>query len=87
MCKIIFFPDSVILDRLTPYIIKFASDEVASNILLLTTTMVAIFYFIPMLSFIIMVCGIHCILIPFILRLYVLERLLIKEKQNKDRIQ
>lgn len=81
MYRLLFFTDSKVLDKLAPYVLVFSSDKVEYNALLITIILVVIFSICSsLLSFITLVLGSFYILFTSILRLYFLNRLLIKKE-------
>ena len=81
MFKILFFLNSKVLDFVTPYIIVAGSDKVATKILLLTIVLTFFLYNIsPMFSFTIMILGALFIIVSYISKLYILRRLIEKQK-------
>lgn len=75
----LFFLDSKTLDRLTPYILDLASDTIAFNVFVLTFVSVVVFYFLnPMLSLIAIFLGGSYVIVFWILKWFVLERLDLK---------
>jgi hypothetical protein len=75
------FPKSKVLNFLTPFILFMSSSRTIFLVLQLTFLLVSIFYFmLPMLSFITLVVGTMYILIFWVLRIYVIKRLLTKEE-------
>lgn len=84
MYRLLFFTDSKVLDKLTPYVLVFSSDKVEYNALLITVILVVIFSICSsLLTFITLVLGSLYILFTSILRLYFLNRLLIKKRIGK----
>ena len=80
MYKHLFFLDSKTLDRLTPYILVLASDTIAFNVFVLTFVSVVVFYFLnPMLSLIAIFLGGVYVIVFWILKWFVLERLELKD--------
>ena len=76
MYKHLFFLDSKILDWLTPYILVLASDTIAFNVFVLTFVSVVVCYFLnPMLSLIAIFLGGGYVIVFWILKWFVLERL------------
>ena len=76
MYKHLFFLDSKILDWLTPYILVLASDTSALNVFVLTFVSVVVFYFLnPMLSLIAIFLGAGYVVVFWLLKWFVLERL------------
>ena len=81
MYKHLFFLDSKTLDRLTPYILVLASDTIAFNVFVLTFVFVVVFYFLnPMLSLIAIFLGGGYVIVFWILKWFVLERLELKDE-------
>ena len=79
MYKHLFFLDSKTLDRLTPYILVLASDTIAFNVFVLTFVSVVVFYFLnPMLSLMAIFLGTGYVVVFWILKWFVLERLDLK---------
>ena len=77
----LFFLDSKTLDRLTPYILVLASDTIAFNVFVLTFVSVVVFYFLnPMLSLIAIFLGGGYVIVFWILKWFVLERLELKDE-------
>ena len=75
------FPKSKVLNFLTPFILFMSSSRTIFLVLQLTFLLVSIFHFmLPMLSFITLVVGTMYILIFWVLRIYVIKRLLTKEE-------
>ena len=80
MYKRLFFLDSKILDWLTPYILVLASDTIAFNVFVLTFVSVVVFYFLnPMLSLMAIFLGGGYVVVFWILKWFVLERLELKD--------
>ena len=80
MYKHLFFLDSKTLDWLTPYILVLASDTIAFNIFVLTFVFVVVFYFLnPMLALIAIFLGGVYVIVFWILKWFVLERLELKD--------
>ena len=80
MYKRLFFLDSKTLDRLTPYILVLASDTIAFNVFVLTFVSVVVFYFLnPMLSLMAIFLGGGYVVVFWILKWFVLERLELKD--------
>ena len=80
MYKHLFFLDSKTLDRLTPYILVLASDTIAFNVFVLTFVSVVVFYFLnPMLSLMAIFLGAGYVVVFWILKWFVLERLELKD--------
>ena len=76
MYKNLFFLDSKTLDRLTPYILVLASDTIAFNVFVLTFVSVVAFYFLnPMLSLMAIFLGAGYVVVFWLLKWFVLERL------------
>ncbi|PZP91231.1 MAG: hypothetical protein DI581_11540 [Staphylococcus capitis] len=81
MYKHLFFLDSKTLDWLTPYILVLASDTIAFNVFVLTFVSVVVFYFLnPMLSLIAIFLGGVYVIVFWILKWFVLERLELKDE-------
>lgn len=81
MYKHLFFLDSKTLDRLTPYILVLASDTIAFNVFVLTFVSVVVFYFLnPMLSLMAIFLGAGYVIVFWILKWFVLERLELKDE-------
>ena len=81
MYKHLFFLDSKILDWLTPDILVLASDTIAFNVFVLTFVSVVAFYFLnPMLSLIAIFLGGGYVIVFWILKWFVLERLELKDE-------
>ena len=79
MYKHLFFLDSKTLDWLTPYILVLASDTIAFNVFVLTFVSVVVFYFLnSMLSLIAIFLGGGYVIVFWILKWFVLERLELK---------
>ena len=79
MYKHLFFLDSKTLDWLTPYILVLASDTIAFNIFVPTFVFVVVFYFLnPMLSLMAIFLGGGYVVVFWILKWFVLERLELK---------
>ena len=80
MYKYLFFLDSKTLDRLTPYILVLASDTIAFNVFVLTFVSAAVvFNFLnPMLALIVIFLGTGYVVGFWLLKLFVLERLELK---------
>ena len=75
----LFFLDSKTLDRLTPYILVLASDTIAFNVFVLTFVSVVAFYFLnPMLSLMAIFLGGGYVVVFWLLKWFVLERLELK---------
>ena len=80
MYKHLFFLDSKTLDRLTPYILVLASDTIAFNVFVLTFVSAVVFYFLnPMLSLMAIFLGGGYVVVFWILKWFVLERLELKD--------
>ena len=80
MYKHLFFLDSKILDWLTPDILVLASDTIAFNVFVLTFVSVVAFYFLnPMLSLMAIFLGGGYVVVFWILKWFVLERLELKD--------
>ena len=76
MYKHLFFLDSKTLDRLTPYILVLASDTIAFNVFVLTFVSVVVFYFMnPMLALMAIFLGGGYVVVFWLLKWFVLERL------------
>lgn len=76
MYKHLFFLDSKTLDRLTPYILVLASDTIAFNVFVLTFVSVVAFYFLnPMLSLMAIFLGAGYVVVFWLLKWFILERL------------
>ena len=72
----LFFLDSKTLDRLTPYILVLASDTIAFNVFVLTFVSVVVFYFLnPMLALMAIFLGGGYVVVFWLLKWFVLERL------------
>ena len=81
MHKRLFFLDSKTLDWLTPYILVLASDTIAFNVFVLTFVSVVVFYFLnPMLSLMAIFLGGGYVIVFWILKWFVLERLELKDE-------
>ena len=81
MYKHLFFLDSKILDWLTPYILYLASDTIAFNVFVLSFVSVVVFYFLtPMLSLMAIFLGGGYVVVFWILKWFVLERLELKDE-------
>ena len=81
MYKHLFFLDSKTLDWLTPYILVLASDTIAFNVFVLTFVSVVVFYFLnPMLSLMAIFFGGVYVIVFWILKWFVLERLELKDE-------
>jgi hypothetical protein len=81
MYKHLFFLDSKTLDWLTPYILVLASDTIAFNVFVLTFVSVVVFYFLnSMLSLIAIFLGGGYVIVFWILKWFVLERLELKNE-------
>ena len=81
MHKHLFFLDSKTLDWLTPDILVLASDTIAFNVFVLTFVSVVAFYFLnPMLSLIAIFLGGSYVIVFWILKWFVLERLELKDE-------
>ena len=81
MYKHLFFLDSKTLDWLTPYILVLTSDAIAFNVFVLTFVSVVAFYFLnPMLSLIAIFLGGGYVIVFWILKWFVLERLELKDE-------
>ena len=79
MHKHLFFLDSKTLDWLTPDILVLASDTIAFNVFVLTFVSVVAFYFLnPMLSLMAIFLGGGYVVVFWLLKLFVLERLDLK---------
>ena len=79
MYKHLFFLDSKILDWLTPDILVLASDTIAFNVFVLTFVSVVAFYFLnPMLSLMAIFLGGGYVVVFWLLKWFVLERLELK---------
>ena len=80
MYKHLFFLDSKKIDWLTPYILDLASDTIAFNDFVLTFVSVVVFYFLnPMLSLMAIFLGGGYVVVFWILKWFVLERLELKD--------
>ena len=80
MYKHLFFLDSKTLDWLTPYILVLASDTITFNVFVLTFVSVMAFYFLkPMLSLMAIFLGGGYVVVFWILKWFVLERLALKD--------
>ena len=81
MYKHLFFLDSKTLDWLTPYILVLASDTIAFNVFVLTFVSAVVFYFLnPMLSLMAIFLGGVYVIVFWILKWFVLERLELKDE-------
>ena len=81
MYKHLFFLDSKTLDWLTPYILVLASDTITFNVFVLTFVSVVVFYFLnSMLSLIAIFLGGGYVIVFWILKWFVLERLELKNE-------
>ena len=81
MYKHLFFLDSKTLDWLTPDILVLASDIIAFNVFVLTFVSVVVFYFLnSMLSLIAIFLGGGYVIVFWILKWFVLERLELKNE-------
>ena len=81
MYKHLFFLDFKTLDWLTPYILVLASDTIAFNVFVLTFVSVVVFYFLnSMLSLIAIFLGGGYVIVFWILKWFVLERLELKNE-------
>ena len=81
MHKHLFFLDSKTLDWLTPDILVLASDTIAFNVFVLTFVSVVAFYFLnPMLSLMAIFLGGGYVVVFWILKWFVLERLELKDE-------
>ena len=81
MHKHLFFLDSKTLDWLTPDILVLASDTIAFNVFVLTFVSVVVFYFLnSMLSLIAIFLGGGYVIVFWILKWFVLERLELKNE-------
>ena len=79
MYKHLFFLDSKTLDRLTPYILVLASDTIAFNVFVITFVSVVVFYFLnPMLALMAIFLGGGYVVVFWLLKWFVLERLELK---------
>ena len=79
MYKHLFFLNSKTLDWLTPYILILASDTTAFNVFVLTFVSVVVFYFLnPMLSLMAIFLGGGDVVVFWLLKWFVLERLELK---------
>lgn len=79
MYKHLFFLDSKTLDWLTPDILVLASDTIAFNVFVLTFVSVVAFYFLnPMLSLMAIFLGGGDVVVFWLLKWFVLERLELK---------
>ena len=79
MHKHLFFLDSNTLDWLTPDILVLASDTIAFNVFVLTFVSVVAFYFLnPMLSLMAIFLGGGYVVVFWLLKWFVLERLELK---------
>ena len=79
MHKHLFFLDSKTLDWLTPDILVLASDTIAFNVFVLTFVSVVAFYFLnPMLSLMAIFLGGCYVVVFWLLKWFVLERLELK---------
>ena len=79
MYKHLFFLDSETLDWLTPDILVLASDTIAFNVFVLTFVSVVAFYFLnPMLSLMAIFLGGGYVVVFWLLKWFVLERLELK---------
>ncbi|VTY17025.1 immunity protein BlpZ [uncultured Streptococcus sp.] len=79
MHKHLFFLDSKTLDWLTPDILVLASDTIAFNVFVLTFVSVVAFYFLnPMLSLMAIFLGGGYVVVFWLLKWFVLERLELK---------
>ena len=80
MHKHLFFLDSQTLDWLTPDILVLASDTIAFNVFVLTFVCVVAFYFLnPMLSLMAIFLGGGYVVVFWLLKWFVLERLELKD--------
>lgn len=80
MYKHLFFLDSKTLDWLTPYILVLASDTIAFNVFVLTFVSAVIFNSLnPMLSLMAIFLGGGYVVVFWILKWFVLERLELKD--------
>ena len=76
----LFFLDSKTLDRLTPYILVLTSDTIAFNVFVLTFVSVVVFYFLnPMLALMAIFLGAGYVVVFWLLKWFVLERLELKD--------
>ena len=79
MHKHLFFLDSKTLDWLTPDILVLASDTIAFNVFVLTFVSVVAFYFLnPLLSLMAIFLGGGYVVVFWLLKWFVLERLELK---------
>lgn len=79
MYKRLFFLNSKTLDWLTPDILVLASDTIAFNVFVLTFVSVVAFYFLnPMLSLMAIFLGGGYVVVFWLLKWFVLERLELK---------
>ena len=79
MHKHLFFLDSKTLDWLIPDILVLASDTIAFNVFVLTFVSVVAFYFLnPMLSLMAIFLGGGYVVVFWLLKWFVLERLELK---------
>ena len=76
MYKHLFFLDSKTLDWLIPYILVLAFDTIAFNVFVLTFVSVVVFYFMnPMLALMAIFLGGGYVVVFWLLKWFVLERL------------
>ena len=81
MYKHLFFLDSKTLDWLTPYILVLASDTIAFNVFVLTFVSVVVFNSLnSMLALMVIFLGGVYVIVFWILKWFVLERLELKDE-------